>query len=189
MPSDAGKGSSVTFLPDSEHVALSPNPGCDEISVHMAMSMWNPALADEMLVRQCPFPFDPESVSMEGGTEDLSLDAPFEPLMYQDIFDAVAREEYGICAVTRVPEPSTRGFVYGFGVPLKDGGCADGDPNVMLTIREYASRAHRDEAAHSTERIGSRYVLGRWVIELSGDASAARPLHDSILALGAAQLA
>lgn len=182
---DATAEPAVTFLPESAHEGLPPNPGCDQLFVHSAMAMWNPSLADELLDYGCPFPFDPSSISMEGGAEDRSIQAPFEPTKYQDIFDVIASEQFGVCAVGRLPEESVAGFVYGFNVLVRAQTCADGDPNVAVTIREYASRAHRDAAANSaTGRVV--HVLGRFVVSIDGaDEAGVNRLDTAIQTLGA----
>lgn len=165
--------SSVTFAPDDVHASLPTDPGCDQLYFHSAMAMWNPVLADELLDYECPFPFEPDQVSMEGGTEDPSIAADYEPRRYQEIFDIVAAEQFGMCSVARLGEPSVRGFVYGFGTKLRAESCANNDPNVEVIVREYATRAHRDEAANSSVDTPDRtLVLGRWTITLIGDDTA-----------------
>jgi hypothetical protein len=160
----------VTFVSDDAHANLPPEEGCDQLNFHASMAMWNPALADELLDYSCPFPYEPDLVSMDGGSEDSSLSAAYEPRRYQEIYDIIASEMIGICAITRVGEPSVGGFVYGFNNTLRAETCAKNDPNIELATREYASRAHRDEAAHRlAESVGRVLVLGRWVVSLDGD--------------------
>jgi hypothetical protein len=63
-----------------------------------------------------------------------------------------------------------RGFVYGFSIELSAASCGD----ARADIREYASRGHRDEAAHTLASAGeTALVLGRWAIALHGDDPAA----------------
>ncbi len=166
--------SSVTFAPDDAHANLPAEPGCDQLFVHSAMAMWTPILADELLDYDCPFPFEPDQVSMDGGAEDASIAAPFEPHRYQEIFDIIATEKFGMCAVTRLGEPSIRGFVYGFSTKLRADSCVNNDPNVEVIAREYASRPHRDEAANtSAGTVDRTLALGRWTITVDGDDPAA----------------
>lgn len=164
---DAASPVSVTFLPDAAHDQLPAAPGCDQLAFHSAMAMWNPALADEMLAAGCPFPFEPESIDLTGGAEDPDIAAAFEPRPFQQIFDLLTAERAGICAVTRLGEESVRGFVWGFEVKTQSGGCADNQPNLTIRVREYATRAHRDQAAHELSTADA-LVLGRWTIELDG---------------------
>ncbi len=184
-PSPDGAASvPVTFLPDAAHVDLPAEPGCDQLAFHSAMAMWNPALADEMLAADCPFPFDPESIDMSGGQEDPAIAAAFEPRRFQQVFDLLAAERAGVCAVTRLGEESAHGFVWGFEVRAQSGGCADNQPDLAIRVCEYATRSHRDEAAHAlpAERA---LVLGRWTIELDGATS---DLRQALLDLGASTL-
>ena len=176
------------FAPD-DHTNLPAEPGCDQLSFHSAMQMWNPALADEMLTYDCPFPFDAAAVSMEGGAEDPALAAPFEPHRYQEIFDVITAERIGTCSIGRTPDPSVRGFVYGFIVRGRAETCAENNTNIEVVIREYATRAHRDEAAHALIA-PSVQVFGRWTIAYDGsDPEAIRRLAESIAALGAVPVA
>lgn len=196
-PADAGPDATATaqsgpgttlFAPD-DHTNLPAEPGCDQLSFHSAMQMWNPALADEMLTYDCPFPFEPETIGMDGGAEDPSLAAPFEPHRYQEIFDVITAERIGTCSIGRTPDPSERGFVYGFTVRLRADTCAENNPNVEVVIREYATRAHRDEAAHALTAPLVQ-VFGRWTIALDGsDPDAIRRLATSIANLGAVPVA
>lgn len=183
IPSDVAV--STTLFAADDHTNLPPTPGCDQLYFHSAMAMWNPSLADEMLDFGCPFPFEAAEVSMEGGVEDPGFAARFEPRRYQELFDIVAAERLGICAVTRLEEPSVRGFVYGFDVRLKADTCKNNDPNTSLVAREYATRAHRDEAAHSLDA-DVVMVLGRWTITIDGtDADATQRLQSALAEIGA----
>jgi hypothetical protein len=176
---------SVTFLPDAAHEQLPAAAGCDQLAFHSAMAMWNPALADEMLAADCPFPFEPESIDLSGGAEDPTIDAPFEPRPFQQIFDLLTAERAGICAVARLGEESVQGFVWGFEVKAQSDGCAENQPDLTIRVREYATRAHRDQAANELPA-GSALVLGRWAIELDG---ASDPLRAGLVDLGAAVVA
>ena len=185
-PSPDGAASvPVTFLPDAAHVDLPAEPGCDQLAFHSAMAMWNPALADEMLAADCPFPFEPESIDLSGGAEDPTIDAAFEPRPFQQIFDLLTAERAGICAVARLGEESVQGFVWGFEVKAQSDGCAENQPDLTIRVREYATRAHRDQAANELPA-GSALVLGRWAIELDG---ASDPLRAGLVDLGAAVVA
>ena len=179
---DSASPVSVTFLPDAAHEQLPGAPGCAELAFHSAMAMWNPSLADEMLAAGCPFPFETESIDLTGGAEDPDIAAAFEPRPFQQIFDLLTAERAGICAVARLGEESLRGFVGGFEVKTQTGGCADNQPDLTIRVREYATRAHRDQAAHELPA-GRALVLGRWAIELDG---ADEQLRAGLVELGAA---
>lgn len=185
----AQPGPGTTLFAPDDHTNLPAEPGCDQLSFHSAMQMWNPALADELLTYDCPFPFEPETIGMEGGAEDPSLAAPFEPHRYQEIFDVITAERIGTCSIGRTPDPSVRGFVYGFIVRGRAETCAENNPNVEVVIREYATRAHRDEAAHALTA-PSVQVFGRWTIAYDGsDPDAIRRLAGSVAELGAVPVA
>lgn len=178
----------VTFLGDEAHEHLPADPGCDQLSFHSAMAMWDPTFADEMFDYDCPFPFDAAEISMEGGAEDPSITAPYEPRRYQEIFDVINAEQFGLCAVGRIGEPSVRGFVYGFSITVHSETCAGSNPNVAVIVREYASRAHRDEAAN-TITAPVVQVLGRFAITVEGeDPAAIDQLAASFVAIGAEQI-
>eukprot|EP01041_Mallomonas_annulata_P024896 gene24896-45804_t len=113
----------------------------------------------------------------------VSLKAAFEPRPFQQIFDLLTAERAGICAVARLGEESLRGFVWGFEVKTQTGGCADNQPDLTIRVREYATRAHRDQAAHELPA-GRALVLGRWAIELDG---ADEQLRAGLVELGAAR--
>jgi hypothetical protein len=187
--STAPDSSTVTFLGEEAHADLPPEPGCDQLYFHSTMAMFNPTLADEMLDYDCPFPFDPDSVSMEGGEEDPSIEAPYEARRYQELFDVLAERPYGICAVGRVNEPSVEGFVYGFTISAKADSCAASDPDLGIAIREYASRAHRDAAANErASGTDAVLVLGRFVITISASPENVEELRTAIAEIGADDL-
>ncbi len=164
-------GAPVTFAPDGAHADLPPEPGCDQLFFHARMAMFNPELADQLLDNDCPYPFDPDAISMEGGEEDPSLAAPYEPRRYLELFDVLTAERIGLCSVTRLAEESVRGFVYGFGVTAHADSCAASNANLEIAIREYAERAHRDAAANAAkEQIVQ--VLGRFTVAIDGDDAA-----------------
>ncbi len=178
----------VTFVPDEAHAALPPAPGCDQLFFHATMAMFNPSLADELLLYDCPFPYDPAAISMDGGAEDPSIAAPYEPHRYQELFDVMTAERIGFCAFSRVAEPSVRGFVYGFTVAAKPETCAGNDPTIEVVVREYASRAHRDEAAN-TLAAPVVQAFGRFTITIDGsDAAAVDRLAAAFVALGVHQV-
>jgi hypothetical protein len=130
------------------------------------MAMWNPTLADEMVTIGCPWPWDPAFQGLTGGTEDPSIDAAFEPRLYADAFEVVDAERFGTCQVAASPADVDTGLVFGFDVAMHAESCADVLPDVNLALHEYASRGFRDEAANATP--GSM-VLGRWVVQVTGD--------------------
>jgi hypothetical protein len=164
-------------------------PGCDQQQMHASMMMFNPVVADELLTGTCPWPYD-ATIVVAGGAEDPSIAAPFEAHTYQEIFDLLTAEKFGTCNVSRLAEPMTNGFVFGFEVGTYPGGCAGGEASVHVTLREYASRAWRDVAAGDTIRSegtpSTAVVLGRWVITLEGgDAPAIERLAGELVGMGA----
>ncbi len=162
---------------------------CDQLFFHATMAMFNPSLADELLLYDCPFPYDPAAISMEGGAEDPSIAAPYEPRPYQELFDVMTAERIGFCSFGRVAEPAVRGFVYGFTVAAKPETCAGNDPTIEVVVREYASRAHRGEAAN-TLAAPVVQAYGRFTITVDGsDAAAVDRLAAAFVALGVHQVA
>lgn len=177
---------SVTFLSEEAHANLPTEPGCDQVAFHSTMAMFDPSLADELVELGCPFPYEPTTISMEGGVEDPTIAAPFEPRRYLEVFEILDRLRFGVCTVGRLNEPSVRGFVYGFTAALQPQSCADSDPSVAVVIREYASRAHRDEAAN-TERPQRTLVLGRFIITIAASADDEDLIAEALRAVGAAE--
>lgn len=159
-------------------------PGCDPAELHAVMMMFTPVAADELLDGPCPWPYD-AAISLVGGEEDPSIAAEYEPRRYAEVFDVLTAERYGMCSVSLLPDPTVDGLVFGFGADLHPGGCADGTVTVELDIREYATRAFRDSAAHALA--GERtLVLGRWVITIAGtDTDGADRLAELLVPLGA----
>lgn len=144
--------------------------GCDPEAYHNTMMMFDPTAADGLLDSGCPWPYE-ATITVEGGTEDPSIDAAFEPHRYADVFEIVTTERFGMCSVATLPDERVDGFVFGFGVALNPAGCADNVATVQVDIREYASRAWRDTAANAAVADGTAHVLvlGRWVIKIGGD--------------------
>lgn len=161
--------------------------GCDAGELHHAMKMFDPTVADDLLDSGCPWPYE-ASIVIEGGREDPSIAAPFEPRRYAEVFEVVAAERFGMCAVSTLPDERVDGFVSGFGLALRPGGCAEGGATVQVDLREYATRAWRDVAAGAAE--GSHVmVLGRWVVTIGGTDGAGAARFASLLEpLGAEQV-
>lgn len=170
-----------------DHGMGSALPGCDAGMLAGAMMMFDPSRADELAASTCPWPYD-ASISSDGGTEDPSLSAPFEPRTYAELFDVVAAQKFGVCQVGRLPDPVEDGFVFGFSLSLRAATCAGGPANVTLDAREYVTKAWRDQQAHSF-RGGEVMVLGRWTLTLTGgtdaDPTTYAGLRDGLIALGA----
>jgi hypothetical protein len=146
-------------------VSTGAGEACDSVGVHSQMAMWNATLADEMVELECPWPWAPELQGLDGGTEDPSIDAPFEPHLYADVFAAIDAERFGTCEVRSVPQDESVGLVFGFDIGLHAETCADVTPNVTVSLDEFATRAFRDEAANATP---DALVLGRWLIQVTG---------------------
>ncbi|MEX0847903.1 MAG: hypothetical protein WD023_09005 [Ilumatobacteraceae bacterium] len=162
-----------------------PMPGC-EGDAAAAMMMLSPSSADALLGGPCPWPYD-AGISVSGGQEDSSIDAPFEPHAYQDLFDLAAAAQLGVCNVGRLPAPVTDGFVFGFIIDVRSGSCGDGPATVSIEAREQATRAWRDQNAHraADSGAGRAMVLGRWVIVLTGDEQVVSGVSDRLVASGA----
>lgn len=141
-------------------------PGCDADEYHHAMKMFDPTVADALLDSGCPWPYD-SSIALEGGQEDPSIAAPFEARRYAEVFEVVTSERFGMCAVSALSDERVDGFVFGFGLALRPGGCAEGTATVQVDLREYATRGWRDAAARAAagEHV---LVLGRWVVTVDG---------------------
>ena len=168
------------------HVDSAVLEGCDPDAMHASMMMFDPFVADGLLESGCAWPYSADIV-IAGGIEDPSIAAVFEPRRYAEVFDLLAVDRLGMCSVSRLPDPAVDGFVFGFRTQLHPESCAGGVASVQLDVREYATRAWRDTAAHAAAGDGSVAVLGRWVITTSGDdSSASAALGDSIAALAGA---
>jgi hypothetical protein len=191
----SGDDPSRTLVPSAsvhEHEMGDALPGCDQQQMHASMMMFNPVVADELLTGTCPWPYD-ATIVVAGGVEDPSIAAPFEARTYQEVFDLLTAEKFGTCNVSRLAEPMTNGFVFGFEIGTYPGGCAGGEATVHITLREYASRAWRDVAAgdtiHTEGTPSTAVVLGRWVITLEGsDAPAIERLASELVGMGASPM-
>jgi hypothetical protein len=182
--SAAGAPVATTLFGADDHSNLPPE-GCEQLKAHSGMGMWDAVLADQLLDYDCAFPVDPSLVSMEGGQEDPSIAAPFEPRRYKELFDTLNTAGFGMCTVARTAEPSERGFVYGFTISVHSPTCAENNPDVQMIAREYASRAHRDEAANTLDA-AHVMALGRWVVTVDGaNTESATTLAAAIAQLGA----
>ena len=162
----------------TDHAGGDVLAGCDADDYHRTMMMFDPLAADGLLESGCTWPYD-ATITVDGGAEDPSIAAVYEPRRYTEVFDTIAAGQYGMCAVASLADERVNGFVFGFRVPLNPAGCADGVSTFDVVIREYATRAWRDSAAAAarTEVVaagtGDAVVLGRWVVSLVGDDSAA----------------
>ena len=169
--------------------AAAPSPlsdACTELhSGHNAMS-WDPTMADEMVAKGCGWPYEPFLSSSDGATQDAALDAaPFEPRLYDEIWQVIGRTGLGVCTVTGLPDPPAEGFAFGFRYAVAPPGCVGADADVDVDVREYGTRAERDTAARQAGA-SEALVLGRWVITLEpGDGAIAEDLHRELAGLGA----
>ena len=163
--------------------------GCDAAAINASMMMFDPFVADELLGSGCPWPYF-AGVDVDGGAEDSSIAAVFEPRRYAEVYDLLAAERLGMCAVSRLADPEVNGLVFGFRTLLQPGGCVDGVASVELDVREYSTRAWRDTAAGAmldAPGVDSVVVLGRWLVTTRGDdAAAAAALLTSIGAMDGA---
>jgi len=147
---------------------------------HQAM-MWTAQMADEMLDAGCGWPYDPFLVGLDGGEDDPTLDTPFEPRRYSELWSAISSSGLGLCSVATTLTGQDAGRAFGFDYRLGEPACPGAVPTGSLEVGEYGTEAQRDAAAHSTARDADAervYVLGRWVIALHGDgARVARALE------------
>lgn len=147
--------------------------------------MWNAAMADEMTAADCPFPYEPFLVPMAGGEEDADLAAPFEPRLYDEVYQMFAGLDLGVCQVGKLPEPSADGFVFGFRLAAGPPGCPNLEGDMAVVLREYATRAFRDEAAHASTSERT-LVLGRWVVGVeAADTPLGEQVVEGLIGLGA----
>lgn len=137
---------------------------CSEAHAAHNEAMWDPTSADEMVDAGCPWPYEPFLTAVDGGAENLNLAAPFEPRRYSEVWDALQDADFGVCAVTALPEPAGDGFVFGFRYDLRAGACDTGEADVALLVREHASRGWRDAAALDLGDTQPVLVLGRWTL-------------------------
>lgn len=186
-PGDAADSGTVATGAAHSHEMGDALPGCDQERMHASMMMFNPVVADELIDGTCPWPYD-ATIATAGGMEDPAINVAFEPRRYQELFDLFTTIRYGTCNVSRLPDPVVGGFVFGFGIGLRPAGCAEGGATVEVSIREYATRAWRDESANALAATDtSSLAMGRWVIELEGtDTAAVERLDTELVAIGAA---
>ena len=147
---------------------------------------WSPEFADEMVVDGCPWPYAGFTVAPGDGAPSADLDgAPFEGRLYADLTAMVAELDLGLCQFGNLPDPGLPGFVFGFQYTAARPGCPAAAGAVTMAVAEYSTRGLRDAAA-TDPRSTSTYVLGRWVIGVTGtdDGMAAR-LGDALVGLGA----
>ncbi len=173
----------VVQQPSSTTTTPSGSGDCDAHAVHMQMGMWNPDLADEMLALGCPWPYEQDFRSLAGGKEDPSIAAPFAPIPYATVFAMINAGNFGLCQMASMAQDHTAGVVEGFTLRMAEPRCPNGQPTEQVVLREYATRALRDAAAHAH---GGSLVLGRWVVEVSGSNDAGvQQLHSGLVRLGA----
>lgn len=140
---------------------------------HQAM-MWTAQMADEMTDAGCGWPYEPFLVTLDGGEDDPELDSPFEPRRYAEVWEAITAARLGLCSVATSIEAQDEGRAFGFTYQVGEPGCPGAVPTGSVRVGEYGTEAQRDAAAHTAARDADAervYVLGRWVIELRGDAA------------------
>eukprot|EP01041_Mallomonas_annulata_P033275 gene33275-55869_t len=89
--------------------------GCNADDYHHTMMMFDPLAADGLLESGCTWPYD-ATIALDGGAEDPSIAAGYEPRRYAEIFDAISAGQYGMCAVATLADERVNGFVFGFRV-------------------------------------------------------------------------
>lgn len=181
---DAGSASGAAGADHGDHLGGDAHAGhgggevldgCDAAAMNASMMMFDPFVADDLLGSGCPWPYFVD-IDVDGGAEDPSIAAAFEPRRYAEVYDLLAAERLGMCAVSRLADPAVNGLVFGFRTLLQPGGCVDGIASVELDLREYSTRAWRDTAAGAmldAPGIDSVVVLGRWLVTTRGDDAAA----------------
>lgn len=160
---------------------------CQNLHAGHGIAMWNSAMADEMTAAGCPFPYAPFDPPMEGGEEDPTIAAPFEPRLYDDLWQVYSELGLGVCQVATLDEESVDGFAFGFRYAVGPPGCPDLDGEAAVVAREYVTRAHRDahaNAAASPETL----VLGRWVLQVEGTPERVSELIAGLEGIGAARV-
>lgn len=158
--------------------------------------MWDPTMADEMLDLGCPWPYPPFETPTDGGQEDPALGSPFEAHRYAEIWDAFGQTDLGVCQVAKLPDEPDDGFAFGFDYTAGEPGCPPGSDTASLVVREYATRAQRDAAAHEAASGGtdsdapdSVQVLGRWTLTTAADDDAqSRAITDALTEAGAVEV-
>jgi hypothetical protein len=160
---------------------------CASVHAGHAVMSWNPVMADEMLDAGCPWPYPPFDVAAVAdgtGGGARAVDTPFEAHHYAELWSMIGALGLGTCEVRAVPDPPTDGFAFGFVYLVSDPGCDTAVQPSELVAREYIAAGVRDAAAH--ERPGS-LVLGRWVLEVSGEPERAALVREGLVWLGAVE--
>jgi hypothetical protein len=179
--------------PESAGSTIAPVAGalggdCENLHAGHGIAMWNPTMADEMTAAGCPWPYEPFIPEMEGGEEDPSIAAPFEPHLYDDLTQVFAGLDLGLCQVATLGEDQVDGLAFGFRYAAGPPGCPNMEGDVALTVREYGTRAWRDASANASTAPRT-LVLGRWAIGLEGDDAMAEQVAGALVALGAVETA
>ena len=150
------------------------------------VSMWSPAMADEMLDAGCPWPYEPFVTATEGGAENPNLAAVFEARRYDELWVALQEAGFGVCSVAALPDPPADGLAFGFRYEVRPGGCEGGDQVAELVVREHVTRAWRDARAGGLSAEGPVLVLGRWTLTAENATDfAANRLFETLVSLGA----
>lgn len=182
-PDATGSGGTVPATEGG--AAAAPLTGaCENLHAGHGIAMWNPTMADEMTEGGCPFPYEPFMVPLEGGTEDPAIEAPFEPRLYDELWQVFSGLGLGVCQVATLPEEPADGFTFGFRYAVGPAGCPDLEGDGAVVVREYATRAFRDAAAHAASGDGTM-VLGRWVLTVEGGTERAAQVATALEGVGA----
>ncbi|MBK5222678.1 MAG: hypothetical protein JJE52_07350 [Acidimicrobiia bacterium] len=161
---------------------------CENVHAAHAVAMWSAVMADEMTSAECPWPYEPFLTSMDGGKEDASLAAPFEARCYDDLWQMLSTMSVGVCQVARIADWPAPGFVFGFTYAVGPPGCPADTAVVVMSVAEHATRALRDASAHDVASSADpTFVLGRWVITLTGSGDI-QPIAEELRSLGAAEV-
>lgn len=183
-----GQGATTDAAADGTAPAAALSGDCQNLHASHGIAMWNPAYADEMTAADCGWPYEPFLVTLDGGEEDPSIAAPFEPRLYDELWQMFGGLGLGVCQVAGVEEDAAHGMVFGFRYAVGPAGCPDMEGDAALVAREYGTRAQRDAAAHASEAPRT-WAFGRWVLEVDGDdAALVEQVSGAVTGLGASEV-
>lgn len=145
---------------------------CDASAASESLMMWDPVRADEMVTAECPWPYLPFLVPLDGGEDSPELSAVFEPKLYAELWTVISESGMGVCSVRTELDGPGQGRAFGFTYEVGPAGCPGAEPTGALVVNEYGTEAQRDSAALDLDgTTGERVlVLGRWAMVARGDA-------------------
>jgi hypothetical protein len=186
-PADDDAGGAVSSSPGDAAGAPVAQPlgeECQNLHAGHGIAMWNSAMADEMTTAGCTFPYAPFDPPLAGGQEDPTIAAPFEPRLYDELWQVFSGLGLGVCQVATLAEESVDGYAFGFRYAVGPAGCPDLDGDAAVVAREYVTRAHRDAHADAAAS-PTTLVLGRWVLQVEGAPGQVAELMAGLRGIGA----